>query len=100
MSAWQSYTCVIVALACSASWSASVNAAEGPGEHGEMHHGIGPPGTNSGESGPLGVDQNVDQRAPYGMPMHDDRSIFHLLMEQLEYRDDQGSGIFQWEGQA
>lgn len=40
-----------------------------------------------------------DERAPYGMSMHDDMPLFHLLLEELEYGagDD---GLFHWEGQS
>jgi copper resistance protein B len=47
----------------------------------------------------MAADSEQDERAPFGMPMHDDMSLFHLLMEQLEYGvgDD---GLFRWDGQA
>ena len=45
------------------------------------------------------ADSGQDERAPYGMAMHDDMSIFHLLVEEFEYRAG-GDGAFQWEGQA
>ena len=37
--------------------------------------------------------------APYGMAMHDDMPLFHLLMEEFEYRA-VGEGAFAWDGQA
>ena len=40
-----------------------------------------------------------DERAPYGMAMHDDMPIFHLLLEEFEYRAG-SEDAFQWEGQA
>jgi copper resistance protein B len=40
-----------------------------------------------------------DDRSPYGMAMHDDRPIFHLLLEEFEYRAG-GDGAFAWDGQA
>lgn len=40
-----------------------------------------------------------DERAPYGMAMHDDMPLFHLLMEELEYSS-ADDGLFNWEGQA
>ena len=40
-----------------------------------------------------------DERAPYGMAMHDDTPLFHLLVEEFEYRAG-SDGAFQWEGQA
>ena len=45
------------------------------------------------------ADSETDERAPYGMTMHDDRPIFHLLLEEFEYRAG-GEGAFQWESQA
>jgi copper resistance protein B len=45
------------------------------------------------------ADSGQDERAPYGMAMHDDMPLFHLLMEEFEYRAG-GEGAFQWEGQA
>jgi copper resistance protein B len=40
-----------------------------------------------------------DDRAPFGMSMHDDMPIFHLLMEEFEYRAGD-EGAFAWDGQA
>jgi copper resistance protein B len=45
------------------------------------------------------ADAGHDERAPYGMAMHDDIPLFHLLVEEFEYRAG-GDGAFQWEGQA
>jgi len=102
MSAWRSNKCAAVALTCLASWSA--NAAEAPGEQGAMHHEADSqllnPGEANSDAASAGSDPNIDQRAPFGMAMHDDRPFFHILMEQMEYRDGQEAGIFQWEGLA
>jgi copper resistance protein B len=40
-----------------------------------------------------------DERAPFGMAMHDNMPIFHLLMEKFEYRAGRDDA-FAWEGQA
>lgn len=45
------------------------------------------------------ADAGQDERAPYGMTMHDDMSIAHLLLEEFEYRTG-SEGTFQWDGQA
>jgi copper resistance protein B len=45
------------------------------------------------------ADAGQDERAPYGMAMHDDMAIFHLLLEEFEYRAG-NDGAFAWDGQA
>lgn len=45
------------------------------------------------------AEYSVDERAPFGMAMHDDMPIFHLLLEEFEYRPAR-TGAFAWEGQA
>ena len=41
----------------------------------------------------------ADERAPFGMAMHDDMPIFHLLLEHFEYRPAR-DGAFHWDSQA
>ena len=47
----------------------------------------------------LAAEAGQDERTPFGMAMHDDMPIFHLLLEEFEYRAG-GDGAFHWDGQA
>ena len=95
MSACRLYTYAVIGVLGTAAWSTELSAAHAPGMHdGMTHEGMAMP--TQAENAPSAV----DERAPFGMPMHDDHAIFHLLLEQLEYRDGQDAGIFHWEGQA
>lgn len=99
----------IAALAgCAALGIAPLSAAEDvPADHlmhhGPMQDGTTEPGTMDHAMHAMGgahaMPDGDDARAPFGMAMHDDMAIFHLLLEEFEYRPSH-EGLIAWEAQA
>ncbi|MEY4878765.1 MAG: copper resistance protein [Pseudomonadota bacterium] len=83
--------------------SAFAQAAEGDAPHAHMDHAT----TSAQPAAPVAHDAHdtvtegagYDSTSPYGMAMHDDLPLFHLVIEQLEYRTGDEGGVY-WDGYA